>query len=75
MTDDESAQIDEMDEMTEQIEATFGSMSVYVSGTDPEDVQSTFDHVWGTVSDTVETMRENASNDQEADDDPSRTFG
>lgn len=46
------------DDMTEQIEASFGPMTVYVSGTDTADVQDTFDHVWDRMMDTSETMRE-----------------
>jgi predicted AlkP superfamily phosphohydrolase/phosphomutase len=63
------------EEMTEQIEATFGPISVYVSGTNTEDVQETFDHVWETMIDTSETMKEmKASTDDDADG-PTRTFG
>lgn len=49
--------------MTEQIEASFGPMTVYVSGTDTEDVQDTFDHVWDRMMETSDKMREMKDDD------------
>lgn len=46
------------DDEFHEIEAAFGPMSVYVSGTDTESVQETFDHVWETMMDTSEKMKE-----------------
>lgn len=69
--DEESTEAwsDTPDEMTEQIEASFGPMTVYVSGTNTDDVQDTFDHVWDRMMETSETMRERKQN--QSDDDPS----
>lgn len=63
---------DEVAQMTEQIEASFGPISVYVSGTNTEDVQDTFDEVWETMMDTSETMHSRAEDGEEV---PGRTFG
>lgn len=53
------------DRLTEQIDAGFGPMSVYVSGTDQEEIRETFDHVWDTVlelyEDTIDERREQDS--------------
>jgi len=65
---------DEVAQMTEQIEASFGPISVYVSGTDTDDVQETFDTVWETMMDTSETMHSRADGD-DGDAVPGRTFG
>jgi len=74
MTND--TETDEPDEMTEQIEASFGPMTVYVSGTDTADVQDTFDHVWETMMDTSEKMREmKPETDDNSDGPTGRTFG
>lgn len=60
----DTTDVDEEDEiMTEQIEATFGPMTVYVSGTDTADVQDTFDHVWDRMMDTSEKMQEMSDGD------------
>lgn len=66
---------DQPNEMTEQIEASFGPMTVYVSGTDTEDVQETFDHVWETMMDTSEKMREMKQEQGDGEEVPGRTFG
>lgn len=78
MTDELSDMTDETaEEMTEQIEASFGPMTVYVSGTDSEGVQETFDHVWETMMDTSEKMREMKQNtdDDDAGAGPGQAFG
>jgi hypothetical protein len=68
---------DAPDAMTEQIEASFGPMTVYVSGTESEGVQETFDHVWETMMDTSEKMREMKSEDDEGNETagPGQAFG
>lgn len=79
MMDDEPGGTDEPDaenvpdDMTEQIEATFGPISVYVSGTDTEDVQETFDHVWKTMVDTSEKMKD-LKDEGDDGDGPTQTF-
>jgi predicted AlkP superfamily phosphohydrolase/phosphomutase len=79
MTDELSDMTDETaEEMTEQIEASFGPMTVYVSGTDSEDVQETFDDVWETMMDTSETMREmkqDTNSDEDGGAGPGQAFG
>jgi len=79
MTDEQLSDMtaDAPDEMTEQIEASFGPMTVYVSGTDSSDVQETFDDVWETMMDTSETMREQKQNAENDDDGagPGQAFG
>lgn len=64
-------------DMTEQIEASFGPMTVYVSGTDSEDVQETFDQVWETMMDTSEKMREMKGDEDEGNETggPGQAFG
>lgn len=64
-------------DMTEQIEASFGPMTVYVSGTDSEDVQETFDQVWETMMDTSEKMREMNGDEDEGNETggPGQAFG
>jgi len=67
---------DAPDEMTEQIDASFGPMNVYVSGTDQEEVLETFNDVWETMMDTSEYMHERKQDmDEESDGrGPGRTF-
>lgn len=60
------------DKMTEQIEASFGPISVYVSGTNTEDVQDTFDQVWQQMMETSDTMHNRSDDEEEV---PGRTFG
>lgn len=64
--DDEDVSIgnidDAPDEMTEQIDASFGPMNVYVSGTEQEEVLETFNDVWETMMDTSEYMHERKEN-------------
>jgi len=64
------------EEMTEQIEASFGPVSVYVSGTDTDSVRETFDGVWETMMDTSDRMQSMKSDEDDDSDGPSgRTFG
>lgn len=71
-TDTDTDVDDAAAQMTEQIEASFGPISVYVSGTNTEDVQDTFDEVWATMMDTSDTMHNRAEDGEEV---PGRTFG
>jgi len=64
------------DELTEQIDASFGPMSVYVSGTDPEEIRNTFDHVWETVLDLYEdTMDEHREQNNSGNSRGPKSFG
>lgn len=84
MTDDnqteEDAQLSDMtkdapDEMTQQIDASFGPMNVYVSGTDQEEVLETFNEVWDTMMDTSEYMHDRKQNMDDDEGTPtSRSF-
>lgn len=51
-------------DMTEQIEASFGPIYVYVSSTDMDTAEATFDDVWETMMETSDKM-----NDMHSDDD------
>lgn len=63
-----------VDEMSlEQIEASFGPMTVFVSGTNAEDVQETFDHVWETMLDTSDKMKD--MHDEDQSNHGGRTYG
>lgn len=66
---------DHPDGMTEQIEAEFGPMAVYVSGTETESVQQTFDDVWDKVMETYERVQEMKDDDEEDGPGHGRTFG
>lgn len=54
------------DGMTEQIEAGYGPMNVYVSGTDNDAVLESFKEVWDEITDTQQRLHEQA---QDEDDD------
>jgi len=54
----------EPDGMTEQIEASFGPMTVYVSSADSDVVLETFDHVWEEMMDTSDKMHERSDDEQ-----------
>lgn len=69
---------DAPDEMTEQIEANFGPMTVYVSSADQENALSTFNDVWETMMETSEQMhdrKQDMDDDDDEDATPTRTFG
>jgi len=77
---DEDVSLSEISEapdgMTEQIDASFGPMNVYVSGTDQEDVLETFNEVWETMLDTSDTMHERKQDmDDGGENRSSRTYG
>lgn len=81
MTDNETEQTtdidDTADELTEQIDASFGPMNVYVSGTDQEEVLESFNDVWEKMLETSDIMHERKQDMDDEDDGagPSRTFG
>lgn len=81
MTEDNESEnettVEQPDEMTEQIDASFGPMNVYVSGTEHEDVLETFNDVWETMLETSDAMHERKQemDDDESEDLSSRTFG
>jgi len=79
MTDDdqtnEAQTVQHPDEMTEQIDASFGPMNVYVSGTDQEEVLETFNDVWGTMMETSDHMHDRKQDMDDEDGAPaSRSF-
>jgi hypothetical protein len=76
MNDAEAQTVNHPDEMTEQIDASFGPMTVYVSGTDQDDVLETFNDVWETMMSTSDHMHDRKE-DMDDDDGPApgRTFG
>lgn len=67
MTDDEQTT---SDVPTAQIEATFGNITVYVTGDSQDEAQDTFDHVWETMMETPEIL----TGMPKVDNEPSRTF-
>lgn len=75
-TEEDAQIVNHPDEMTEQIDASFGPMNVYVSGTDQDEVLETFNDVWETMMDTSEYMHERKQDmDEESDGrGPGRTF-
>lgn len=73
MTDNENEAIAD-DSMTEQIEAQYGPMSVYVSGTDSDDVHETFVDVWKTIADHNEDVMDRRA-EMEVDGDSGGNLG
>lgn len=74
-TDDEQDELpDTPEQMTEQIEASFGPMSVYVSGTEQQDVRETFEQVWETVMETYDRTHEFKKELDDDSEDPTKSF-
>lgn len=67
------------DKNVEQIEATFGQMTAYVSGENRKDVEETFDHVWETLIETYNMSKDDVSESEEeqafGSDKNKRTYG
>lgn len=59
---DQQDQKDSVDLRSNEIEASFGPMTVYVSGTDTESVCETFEDVWELMMNTSEKMKEMKDN-------------
>lgn len=73
---DVQAPQDAPDEMTEQIDASFGPMNVYVSGTDADEVLESFNEVWDQMLETSDQMHERQKDmdDGSKQDGPGRSF-
>lgn len=68
---------DDEEQVPEQIEATFGGIGVYVSGSDPDRVEERFEDVWEEMLDEHERARERQDDDDDTEigNGPSKTFG
>lgn len=53
-------------QQVEQIEATFGPMSAFVSGGDREEVLETFKEVWGELTETREEVKEDSDEGEDS---------
>jgi hypothetical protein len=73
MTDETQIDTDSDGEQEiEKIQASYGNVTVGISGNDAETVRETFDYVWETMMDTADKMHERNNDDDESG---SRTFG
>lgn len=56
------------EQSVEQIEATFGPMTAFVSGTDSDEVYDRFEDVWATLLETQQDMRDDQRERESGDD-------